>query len=122
MEEIAAVVGRRIRALRKAAGLSQDDLAAKAAMSRVFLSEVERGRKTPSLETLERLGRVMGVALKAFVEDSRRPTAVNPPSSPARLGRRVEVLAQEAPEEELERFQRLAVAFFARYRPRRRRR
>lgn len=121
MEDIGTLVSRRVVALRKQAGLSQDDLAAKAAMSRVFLSEVERGLKMPSLETLARLSRVLDVPVTAFLIDVKQERASRV-SGPARLAQRIEVLAQEAPQDELDRFGQLAVAYFARFRPRRRRR
>lgn len=120
MEDIGARVGRRVQALRKGAGMTQDDLAAKAGVGRVFLSEIERGRKTPSLETLERLGAALEVDVTDFILEggAKKTRRV---SGAERLGRRVAVLAQEAPPDELTRFERLASAFFAKFRPRRRR-
>lgn len=121
--DIGKRVGLRVQALRKAAGLSQDDLASRASVGRVFLSEIERGKKTPSLETLERLGSALGLDVTDFIATA----AANPgKKAPARrgaerLGARVAILAQDAPEEELFRFEKVASAFFARYRPRRKR-
>lgn len=44
-----------IKALRKAQGLSQEALAFEASLDRTFLSQVETGRKQPSLLTIFRL-------------------------------------------------------------------
>ena len=47
--------GLSIRDLRKQQGLSQELLAAEAGLDRAFLSQVETGRKQPSLLTIFRL-------------------------------------------------------------------
>ena len=47
-----ALVGSRIKELRKAQGLSQEALAAFSELSSVFVSNIECNRKHPSLETL----------------------------------------------------------------------
>lgn len=52
---LAVEVGRRIRALRTAAGLSGRKLAAAAGLSQPFLSQVESGRTTASLSSLYRI-------------------------------------------------------------------
>lgn len=125
MEDIRTRVGKRVASLRKAAGLTQDDLAAKANVGRAFLSEVERGLKTPSLETLERLGAALRANVTSFIPDSGETPVRNKPSRPSpaeELARHIAVIAQEAPPDELKRFKHIATAFFAKHRPRRRRR
>ena len=47
-----ALIGSRIKELRKAQGLSQEALAAFSELSSVFVSNIECNRKHPSLETL----------------------------------------------------------------------
>ncbi|WP_368563017.1 helix-turn-helix domain-containing protein [Pseudoxanthomonas sp. UTMC 1351] len=63
--EDASDVGRWVRAVRKAQGLRQDDLAAMVGASHVFLGDVERGKGTVQLgrvfEVLRELG--IGVSL-----------------------------------------------------------
>ena len=44
--------GRRVRELRRAAGLSQRDLARESRMTRKFIQEIEYGTSNPSLETI----------------------------------------------------------------------
>jgi len=53
--------GRRLRALRRRRGWSQDVLAAKAGLSGKFLGEVERGEKSISVDNLVYLARALGV-------------------------------------------------------------
>ena len=54
-------VGRRIRQLRKAAGLTQERLAGRANMDPKYLGSVERGEKSMSLEMIERIVRTLKV-------------------------------------------------------------
>lgn len=60
--------GERIRALRKEAGLSQEELAAKADISVDFVSLIERGINAPSFETLETLARALNLPVKELFE------------------------------------------------------
>ncbi len=53
--------GKRVRVLRKQAGFSQEELAARADISVDFLSLIERGINAPSFETLERLAEALGI-------------------------------------------------------------
>jgi transcriptional regulator with XRE-family HTH domain len=48
-------LARAVRALRSAAGFSQEAFAAKVKIHRTFMSSIERGKTNVSLETLERL-------------------------------------------------------------------
>ena len=45
-------LGTRIQSLRRARGLTQDELATRSDISQKYLSELERGEKAPSWETL----------------------------------------------------------------------
>jgi len=45
--------GKRIRALRKERGWTQIDLAVHTGVGRVFISDVERGKKEPCVRTIE---------------------------------------------------------------------
>jgi transcriptional regulator with XRE-family HTH domain len=59
-------VGRKMRELRQAGGLTLDDLATAAGVSRSLVSQVERGLATPSLMTLRRIAGVLGVPIAAM--------------------------------------------------------
>jgi len=61
-------LGRRIRTLRKAKGWNQDDLAQHIGLGRTYISNVERGRKNPSLRTLEILAVGFKMSLIQFLD------------------------------------------------------
>ena len=64
-------VGERIRALRRARGLTLVQLAGLADLSHPFLSQIERGLARPSLASLERIAHALGasqVELLTFAE------------------------------------------------------
>ncbi len=57
-------IGRRIREARLARGLTQEALARKAGISRIYVLKLEAGeRKAPSLAVLERVARAVGLKL-----------------------------------------------------------
>ena len=53
-----------VREARRRAGLTQRELAARAGTSQAAVARIERGRQTPSLETLQRLIRACGLDLR----------------------------------------------------------
>lgn len=55
--------GTRIRILRLARGLTQEELAERADISVDFLSLIERGRNVPSFENLEQLARALRLTI-----------------------------------------------------------
>jgi transcriptional regulator with XRE-family HTH domain len=62
------LLGEAVRAARKQAGFSQEKLAEKANLSTVFISRVERGVESPSLDNLVRIARAAGVQVRDLVE------------------------------------------------------
>ncbi|MCC6971621.1 MAG: helix-turn-helix transcriptional regulator [Phycisphaerales bacterium] len=54
--------GRRLQAVRRQAGLSQEELAHRAKLHQVTVSLLENGRRAATLLTIERLARAMAVA------------------------------------------------------------
>lgn len=64
-----ASAGARIRQLRTARGLSLSALAAAAGIGKGTLSELEGGRRNPTLETLYAVAGPLGVPLAALLED-----------------------------------------------------
>ncbi len=62
-------IGRRISALRKSRGLTQEDLAGAAEIDRSFLSEIENGHKNFSVETLKKIADALNVKPAALLED-----------------------------------------------------
>jgi transcriptional regulator with XRE-family HTH domain len=63
--ELALAIGARLRELREAAGISLGDLAAEAGIGKGTLSELETGRRNPTIETLFAVTTALGVALSA---------------------------------------------------------
>ena len=57
-------LGRRIAFLRKEKGLSQVDLAADANMAKSYLSELELGKRNPSVLVLSRIAAALGTTLE----------------------------------------------------------
>ena len=55
-------IGTRIREARQRRKLSQTELARRVGLHRVSLANIERGTRTPSLETLFKLARALKVA------------------------------------------------------------
>jgi transcriptional regulator with XRE-family HTH domain len=64
--------GQRIRALRKAARLTLENLSAASGISRAALSKIERGEMSPTYESLLRLARGLGTDLATLVS-GRQP-------------------------------------------------
>lgn len=61
--DIASRFGRRIRQLRQAKEMTQMEVAARFGIDRTFISDVERGRKSVCLPTLEVFALGFGVSL-----------------------------------------------------------
>ena len=68
-----AVLGQRLRAIRRVRRLSLDRLGTRAGLSGKFLGEVERGEKSISVDSLYRLAVVLGVSLR-YLTDVREAT------------------------------------------------
>ena len=89
-----ALVGKRLRALREAQGLSQTALAARAGLNLGNLNEVEQGRKKGIYaETIVALATALTVStdyLLGLSETSKRPTprTARPPRQPRTPKRR----------------------------------
>jgi len=61
--DVLARFGRRVRDLRKARGLSQEDFAAECGLDRTYISGIERGRRNVSLRNLEVIAKAFGISL-----------------------------------------------------------
>jgi transcriptional regulator with XRE-family HTH domain len=62
------IISKRIKRLRGELGLTQEDLAEKVGVSRVYVGYVEQGRNTPSLEILEKIAKALKVKLSDLVD------------------------------------------------------
>lgn len=57
-----------MRAERTALGLSLDDVAERSGVSRSMVSEIERGRKVPTIVVLDRITAALGTSLTGLVQ------------------------------------------------------
>ena len=91
-------VGARIRYFRHLRGLSQEQLALQAGLNTAFLGHLERGLKSPTITTLEKLVRALNITFEElFAEGS-------PESNPAQDAamERLLLLVRDLPAEKLE--------------------
>jgi transcriptional regulator with XRE-family HTH domain len=68
-------LGKTIRILREACGMSLTDLARKTKISKPFLSLVESGKRNPSLIVIRRIAKALGTPSEALVLMGMEPTA-----------------------------------------------
>ena len=68
MSRVTERVAARIVEFRHKRGMTQEALAAKARLHRISLITIERARKQPTLETLDRIARALGVTLVDLVK------------------------------------------------------
>jgi transcriptional regulator with XRE-family HTH domain len=72
-------LGTRIRAERKARGLSQADLERRCGLARCRISWLEHGRAVPTIETLEKIADALEIPVYRLLYDGdERPLAVKP--------------------------------------------
>lgn len=69
--DISNYVGPAIRTLREQAGLSQEDLAGRAELDRTYVSGIERGRRNPSVKSLQRVANALDVSLEIIFIQAR---------------------------------------------------
>lgn len=75
-------VGGRIRYFRQLRGLSQEQLALEAGINPAFLGHLERGLKSPTITTLDKLVRALGISFEELfaegppVPDTARENAM----------------------------------------------
>jgi y4mF family transcriptional regulator len=62
------LLGETVRVRRKKAGLTQEKLAEKADLSTIFISRVERGKESPSVDSLVKIARALGARVRDLVK------------------------------------------------------
>lgn len=60
--------GQVLRALRTQAGLSQEDFADKANVHRTYIGGIERGERNPTLTTIHKIARALGVPASRLLQ------------------------------------------------------
>ena len=68
---LAAVIGGNVRQLRKQHGLSLETLARRSHVSRAMLSQIERGRSTPTIAVLWKIAHALEAPISAFLREDR---------------------------------------------------
>jgi transcriptional regulator with XRE-family HTH domain len=70
-------LGKKLRRMRQARGLTAVELAKRARVTTGFISQLEHSQTVPSLQTLQRIGAVLGVSLTYFLlEENLQPQVV----------------------------------------------
>ena len=77
------VIADRLRAIRQQKDLSQGDIEERTGLKRCYVSRVENGHTVPSIETLEKLARALGVPMYQLFYDGEAPPEI--PSIPEGL-------------------------------------
>jgi transcriptional regulator with XRE-family HTH domain len=76
------LIGKRLREIREARKLSQGDIEERTGLLRCYTSRVENGHTVPSVETLEKYARALGVPLyRLFYEGAgpaQKPVLASP--------------------------------------------
>ena len=61
------LLGETVRVQRNSAGFSQEKLAEKAGLSTVFISRIERGKESPSVDSLVKIARALKIKVRDLV-------------------------------------------------------
>jgi len=70
-------LGKRIRCMRQARGLTTAELAKRSRVTTGFISQLEHSRTVPSLQTLQRVAAVLNVPLTYFlIDEALQPQVV----------------------------------------------
>ena len=84
--DLCALVGGNVRRYRKAARLSQEDVAHRAGLDRTYLSDIERGVANPSVNVLLGIATVCGVHPAMLLLDEREAAMVAQVLGPTGVG------------------------------------
>ncbi len=65
--------GEELKKARKASGLTQEELAARAGLHNTYISLLERNRKSPTLDSLFRICKALGISASSLIEQVEKP-------------------------------------------------
>jgi len=71
-EDLRRAVGETVRSLRHKAGMAQERLALQAGLDRTYMSALERGRYSPTIETIYKLLPQLGCSFTQFARAFER--------------------------------------------------
>lgn len=63
-KEVNIAFGKRVAELRKKAGFSQESFAFKCDVDRTYIGTIERGEKSPTLNTIDKIAKALGMTIK----------------------------------------------------------
>jgi transcriptional regulator with XRE-family HTH domain len=66
--EIQARLGQNVRRLREAKGWSQEDYADRAGIHRTYVSDIERGKRNPTITVVEKLAKPLEVSAGSLLD------------------------------------------------------
>jgi transcriptional regulator with XRE-family HTH domain len=66
--DVKKLLGKAIRTQRDLLGISQEELAHRADLHRTYISDLERGLRNPSVESIEKLARALEVSVSKLFE------------------------------------------------------
>ncbi|MEJ7790640.1 MAG: helix-turn-helix transcriptional regulator [Gaiellaceae bacterium] len=69
---IAVTFGAVLREKRQAAGISQEQLADRAGLHRTYVSLIERGKRTASIEVVRRVASALGVTMADLISATEK--------------------------------------------------
>lgn len=70
--DIASYVGPALRTIREKQELSQEEIAFRARLDRTYISGIERGRRNPSIRSLQRIADALGIKLDILFIAARK--------------------------------------------------
>jgi transcriptional regulator with XRE-family HTH domain len=97
--------GKRVRTVRRAAKITQEEAAEAAHLNPKYIGEIERGEKRPSFEAVMALAKALSVSPETFFQFDREE------SDEKALRKRIEALLKEANLQQLRQVQKLLKVF-----------
>lgn len=73
--DIAAFIGPAVRKHREIMRLSQEELGDRAGLDRTYIGQVERGKRNPTMVSLQRISHGLGLELDVLVATAREMAA-----------------------------------------------
>ena len=71
-KDLKITIGNVLRAKREKLGASQEEVAERAGVDRTYVSILERGLKSPTVETLEKICAALGTLPERVIEEARK--------------------------------------------------
>src|SRR6266436_1790851 len=66
--DLKTLLGKAIKTQRASLGISQEELAYRAGLHRTYISDLERGARNPSLESVQKLAQALDLSVPALFE------------------------------------------------------